>query len=475
LVCCTLAHPAEALPAFPGAEGFGAKARPHGTSSGRARARVIRVTTLKPSGPGSLQAACAARGPRIVVFAVSGVIRGNVTIRHSNLTIAGQTAPGAGITIEGRLHSEWQAVPNLEDVVIRFLRVRPRRVRTGGENHDCLQLTNIDRLILDHVSCSWGCDENVDLSGSRSVTVQWCSIEESDTVGHPKGQHNFGMILAGKGHNASIHHNLFAHHMRRAPLCGVEVLDCRNNVVYNVRRGVMWPSPRANLYRFGEGFRANVVGNYFKGGPDAPKTGDDLKFAAIDAGKTEELYAAGNVFAWLGGAGVVDPWKHPLKRGVFSQYPLRKGKPWPAPAVQTHAAAKAYELVLAHAGCLPRDCVGRRTIREVREGKGSWGRHEPAKGLMDGLTPRKAALDSDGDGMPDVWERAHGLNPDDAADAGKLVPAGASASDRHKGYTYVEFYINELADKLIADALRRASAKPQTTRGKGKPQPPGGP
>ena len=80
----------------------------------------------------------------------------------------------------------------------------------------------------------------MDLSGSRSVTVQWCAIEESDTVGHPKGQHNFGMILSGKGHNTSIHHNLFAHHMRRAPLCGVEVLDYRNNVVANYFKGASW-------------------------------------------------------------------------------------------------------------------------------------------------------------------------------------------------------------------------------------------
>ena len=208
------------------------------------------------------------------------------------------------------------------------------------------------------------------------------------------------------------------------------------------------------------------MGNYFKAGPDAPKRGQDLRFAAIDAGKKEELYAAGNFFSWVDGGKVVDPWKRPLGRGVFSQYPIRRDKPWPAPAVQTHTAQKAYELVLAHAGCLPRDCVGRRTIAEVREGKGSWGRHEPTKGLMDGLTPGKAPLDSDGDGMPDAWEWAHGLNPDDDADAWKLVPAGASPADRHRGYSHVEFYVNELADKLIADALRRASAKPQSAEDK---------
>jgi hypothetical protein len=249
-----------------------------------------------------------------------------------------------------------------------------------------------------------------------------------------------------KGRDATVHHNLFAHHLRRAPLSGLEILDHRNNVIYNMRRGIYWHPPRMNEQRPGKGFRANIVANYFKAGPDAPKTGDDLNHAAIDASPVEELFVRGNFFSWAGG--VVDEWTYPLKRGVFLTLPLRAPKAWPAPPVETHGAEDAYRLVMAKAGCLPRDVVSRRTIEEVRSGSGSWGRHDPPGGLMAGLTPGAAPPDSDGDGMPDVWERQRGLNPKDPADAAKIVPTGASPDDRHKGYTYIEFYINELADKL---------------------------
>ena len=153
IVLSMLAAPAGAgeakrAAAFPGAEGFGAAA------VGGRGGKVIKVTNLKADGPGSLQAACAAEGPRIVVFDVSGVIRGNVTIRHSNITIAGQTAPGAGITIEGMLKNVYRAKPPLHDVVVRFLRVRPRPLKRKGAGGDCVQLTYIDRLIVDHVNCS---------------------------------------------------------------------------------------------------------------------------------------------------------------------------------------------------------------------------------------------------------------------------------------------------------------------------------
>jgi pectate lyase len=429
------------LPAFPGAEGFGAK------SIGGRGGRVIKVTTLNPSGPGSLQAACEAEGPRIVVFEVSGVIHGDVAITHPRITIAGQTAPRAGITIVGMLKNPYRIKPNLHDVIIRHVRVRPPPAKEKWAGGDCLQLTGIDRLIIDHVSCSWGTDENIDVCSSRDLTIQWSAIEESDTVGHVKGQHNFGMIMGYAGKDATVHHNLFAHHMRRAPLCGLEVLDHRNNVIYNMRRGVYWHPAKMNRQRPDKGFRANIVGNYFQPGPDAPKTGEDLNYAAIDAKAVEELYAAGNFFAWAGG--VVDPWKSPVKQGIFSEYPMRFGKPWPAPQVETSSAEEAYRTVLAIAGCQPRDVVSRRTVHEVRTGTGSWGRHDPPGGLMDGLTAGKAPADSDNDGIPDDWERAHKLNPKDPADANKIVPAGISAGDRHAGYTYIEYYINELSDKLV--------------------------
>ena len=436
-------EPGVGLPAFPGAEGFGAKA------AGGRSGRVVKVTNLYPSGPGSLNEACQAEGPRIVVFEVSGAIPGDVLITHPRITIAGQTAPGVGITIAGRLMNPYRIKPNLHDVVIRHVRVRPPRNRSKNAAGDCIQLTDIDRLILDHVSVAWGSDENIDVCNSRDLTIQWSSIEESDTEGHVKGQHNFGLIMGYAGRDATVHHNLFAHHLRRAPLVGLELLDHRNNVIYNMRRGVYWHGPEMNRQRPGMGFRANIVANYFKPGPDAPRTGRDLNNASIDATAVEEIYAAGNYFPWAGG--VADPWEQPLRRGILAQYPHRIREPWPAPPVGTDSAEQAYEHVLRMAGSFPRDVVSKRTVEEVRAGKGSWGRHDPPGGLMEGLTPAPPPRDTDRDGMPDDWERMHELNLKDPSDANRTVPAGASPGNRHQGYTYVEFYLNELADQLVGD------------------------
>lgn len=446
---------AQDIPAFPGAEGFGA------SSIGGRGGRVIKVANRNSSGPGSLQAACAAEGPRMVVFEVGGVIPGDVTIRHSRITIAGQTAPG-GVTIEGMLRSRPPGEEKLHDVTVRHLRVRPEPVPEESATGDCVQLIHVDRLILDHVSCSWGSDENVDVTNSSNLTVQWCAIEESDTEGHPKGQHNFGMIMGYDGKNATVHHNLFAHHMRRAPLCGLEILDHRNNVVYNMRRGLYWHPARMNRQRPGEPFRANVIGNYFKAGPDAPKTGEDLEYGVIGGWSADqaEVYLHGNRFSWLSDVG--NPWEIPLDRGVLEKRPSRAEEPWPAPPVTTHSAKKAYRLVLAHGGCLPRDAVSRRTVEEVRRGTGSWGRHEPSGGLMQGLEPSPPPTDTDDDGLPDDWERNHGLDPRDADDANRTVPEGASSEDRHAGYTYIEFYVNERADRLVAEALHRHAGTPDS-------------
>jgi len=270
------------------------------------------------------------------------------------------------------------------------------------------------------------------------------------------------MIMGYAGRSASVHHNLFAHHKRRAPLCGLEVLDHRNNVIYDMRTGLYWHPARMNRARPGKGFRANVVANYFKPGPSAPKTGRDLAYPGIGATDDEEIHAAGNHFTWAPDA--ADPWKHPLKKGVFSVYPIRAAKPWPAPPVTTHTAGQAYRLVLAHAGCLPRDVVSKRTIDEVRTGQGSWGRHAPPAGLMAGLTAARPPADTDGDGIPDAWEAAHKLDPNDPADARGIVPKGASPNDRHAGYTWIEHYLNALADTLIRRELADDHSSPPAGR-----------
>ncbi len=427
----------EKVPAFPGAEGFGAAA------TGGRGGRVIKVTNLKTSGAGSLQAACQAKGPRIVVFDVSGVIRGHVTITEGGLTVAGQTAPGEGITIEGMLRTRYRIQPPVRNVVIRFIRSRPPRATRRWAGGDCLQITNTDSLIIDHVSCSWGSDENMDLCGSSNMTVQWCAIEESDTVGHTKGRHNYGMIIGyTPTGSVTIHHNLFAHHSKRAPLIGCDVVDHRNNVIYNYLLPFTMHPLSMNRRSVGGPFRVNLIANYFKDGPDVRRhvrgrTLDKLFYHRQNAA----LHAAGNVCTWLGG--VAESTSKPLA-----------GRPWPAPPVKTHGAKEAYEVVLARAGCLPRDAVSRRMVEEVRGGTGRWGRHEPAGGLKGPELPPSAPRDTDGDGMPDKWERAHKLDPEDPADASAVVPPGASKGDRHRGYTWIEFYVNELADKRVAQAIR---------------------
>jgi hypothetical protein len=458
------------LPAFPGAEGFGA------SSKGGRGGRVIKVTNLNAEGPGSFQAACAAKGPRIIVFDVSGVIRPrrgkypSIGIGEGRITIAGQTAPGAGITVLGMLRTsvDYRApdvgypLPGLEgcrlhDVTIRFLRIRPPTA--GGSGGDCLQFARVNRLIVDHVSCSGASDETVDINGCRNYTIQWCSIEASDTARGPNsdpwarrvgkgplwnpsgtGPHNFGMILGYGRRDASLHHTLFAHHNRRTPLCGMDILDHRNNVIYDVFVSLLWHPAYFNRLNPGKPFRANVVANYFKDGPSCPP-----KYPTVRC-RGARVYAEGNHFVggrFADGKGAVRP-------------AVPEPMPFPAPPVTTHTAEDAYKLVLAHAGCLPRDAIGKRNVEETRKATGSWGRYDPAGGMMAGLEPGKPPEDSDDDGMPDAWETAHDLDPKDPKDAGRIVPAGASKDDRHKGYTWIEFYINERADKLVAKAVADA-------------------
>lgn len=407
------------LPAFPGAEGFGAQ-----TPGGRG-GRVIKVTNLNADGPGSLQAACQVAGPRIVVFEVSGIIRGDVVITEPHITVAGQTAPGAGITIEGRLMTAYQREDPVHDVVVRFLRVR---ARPGlGNQGDCVQFSIVDNAILDHLSCAWAEDETVDLfSRARNVTVQWCMIEESSCTEERGGGHNYGLITGRSSHNISIHHNLFVHQRRRNPAVGSGPADFRNNVVYNFRDG--W-SHEGN---YGQpGF--NIVGNHYRRGPSDP---DIFPFCFEDE---IPYYLRDN---YIAGVGMIqDPWAEADKLYGLRYYAdkgVKQEQPTPVAPVTTHTPHEAYDLVLQQAGCFPRDVVSRRMIRDVRSGTGAWGRHEP-EDLLEGLTPGAPPLDADDDGMPDVWERAHGLDPgtDD------------SATLMGSGYTAVEEYLNERAQALV--------------------------
>jgi len=440
------------VPAFPGAEGHGA------LSIGGRGGRVIKVTTLSATGPGSLDEALRARGPRIVVFEVSGVIRGDFRITEPNITVAGQTAPGAGITIEGTLYTtDIPRAPNSGNIILRFLRIRvPPAPPHSANDLDAVRILGADRVIVDHISASWAVDEVTGSPHSTNVTFQWCTVEESATEGHVKGLHNYGMKGADYPYGF-IHHNLMAHHSRRNPSATAHVI---NNVVYDFRDGFVSDSkpPPPDLF-----YASNIIGNYYKEGPST-RPMRPMLFQ-----KHTAYYARDN---YIDGIGLIrDPWldaeKHEGLESVRDNGKrLSAPRPYPYFPVTIHDPERAYGLVLAQAGCLPRDRVSRRTVQEVRNGTGKWGRQAPAspsdEWYLEGLKPAQPLADDDSDGIPNTWELTRGLDPTNPDDAAEIVPRGASQNDRHAGFTWIEFYLNELADQLVAQAMNETGVSPDS-------------
>jgi hypothetical protein len=308
-------------------------------------------------------------------------------------------------------------------------------------------------IILDHLSLSWGNDEVIDLYHAHDVTVQWCTVEESDDQGHNKGPHNYGIISAAEDNGAvSVHHNLWAHHGRRVPCMAPyrenAAGDFCNNLIYNCRGGYTDD---------GHGGRArsgvNLHKNYYRHGPQTLQ-----RMYPFALSPQMDYYVKDNYFEDWGFQDHPRHWRYgAVPRWLqFNNNGRELEEPAPVPAIQMVDAREVYDLVLAKAGCWPRDRVTQRTIEEVANKTGSWGRNGPLEPtdewFLEGLAPGKAAADADNDGMPDAWETAHGLDPKDAADANKIVPAGASKADRHQGYTSIEFYLNELADQLVESA-----------------------
>jgi len=426
----------ERPPAFPGAEGFGRFA------VGGRGGDVYHVTDLNDDGPGSLRYGVKnAKGPRTIVFDLSGTIqlKSELRITQSNLTIAGQTAPGDGIT----LRDQTVSLKNCHDIIIRYIRLRlgDKNKKPGG--YDTLTTDDIAEVILDHVSLSWAIDGTHDLRRGKNVTVQWCVFSEAlnDSI-HEKGPHAMCASYRDLSGPLTLHHNLFTTCRDRHPTLGsakegdpLTVVDFRNNVIYN------W----SGATNFCDHF-VNAVNNYWRPGPEtkpqslpiAMKGGLPHAARGFMAGNvfeghddwTKNNYAALDFQRWLGPnsnykyAGTLADWKADAPD---------LGDNVPA----TQSAQDACEQVLARAGAsLQRDAVDARVINNVREHKGRLINSQDQVGGWPTLKTLPAPKDSDGDGMPDEWETAHGLNPNDPADNPK---------DRdNDGYTNLEEYINSL-------------------------------
>jgi pectate lyase len=414
--------------AFPGAEGHGRFA------VGGRGGEVYAVTNLNDAGPGSLRDAVS-RGNRTVIFRVSGTIdlRSDLTISQSNITLAGQTAPGDGIC----LRKYPLRIDGANDVVVRYLRVRP-----GDEEKkpvDGIEVRDARNVILDHCSVSWSLDEGINTwHGAKNVTVQWCLISEGLNRNIHYAPHAYGASWGGE--NCSYHHNLFAHCTARNPSVAGNAMhhtvnmDYRCSVVYN------WEHRTCD----GKPDSINVVNNYYKPGP-ATQPAVRRRIVRIDDTKPRYGFES---FWYIEGNAIegapeltADNWKGGVEfEGGTSEAANRRRMPFPFAPVTTQPAAEAYRLVLKNVGArLPKlDAHDTRILREVETGTATYG-----KGIIDTqgqvggwpeLKSAAAPADTDNDGMPDAWEQAQGLNPRNPADRNTL--AG--------GYTQLERYLNSL-------------------------------
>ena len=450
------------IPAFPGAEGHGRY-----VTGGRG-GRVIYVTNLNDdNSPGSLRYAINQSGARTILFQVSGTIqlRSNLTISNGDVTIAGQTAPGDGITIR-----DYTVRINADNVILRFLRFRMGD-ETNQEN-DAIWGRDRKDIIIDHCSISWGTDELASFYDNENFTMQWCILSESlrNSV-HNKGLHGYGGIWGGR--NASFHHNLLAHNDSRNPrFCGsrysnqpaLELVDFRNNTLYN------WGSNSAYA---AEGGRYNIVNNYYKAGPATTSNRSRILQPYADDGSNSQprgtfgtFYITGNLVT-ASAANTSNNWLGVSLHSSFGSYApgitlndIKSDVEFNPSEVTTHTAQTAYEKVLRYAGAsLKRDTIDKRILHDVSTGTATCtdGGNGSTNGLIDTqratggwpeLTATAAPADSDNDGMPDHWEEANRLDKFNAADALLTTIDGS--------YPNLEVYLNSLVEEIIRSSLEDA-------------------
>jgi pectate lyase len=440
LLCSVLlfaTHAAAQQPAFPTAEGSGRYA------TGGRGGDVYEVTNLNASGPGSIVDAVSA-GNRTIVFRVSGTITLGSTILtpKANTTIAGQTAPGDGICLKGRLKI------NASNIIVRHIRVR---ADAGAANAagDAVDISGGSDIIVDHVTASYSRDEGISCTEApNNVTVQWCMISEALTF----ESHSYGSLIRGDyGDRKTYHHNLYAHNHSRNPrpgnytVIGTDsvglLFDFRNNVVYN------WASSYAGYNDDLTMLSSyNIVGNAYISGSESGGT-----FAFREGCRVCNGYFADNS---MNGTVPADPWslvrfRDSLSAPEIAAYKSRSA-PVSMPPVTTTSPARAYTEVLAGAGAsMPkRDTIDRRIVNDVvnRTGHSIDSTVHQPEGAWPLLSTAPAPTDGDHDGMPDDWENAHGLNSSDPADRNAIGTGG---------YTQLEVYLNALAGEIVTGVDER--------------------
>jgi pectate lyase len=335
-------------------EGFGSGAR------GGLGGRRLTVTSLADSGPGTLRAAIEASGPRTVEFEVAGLVtlETPLVVHEPFLTLDGSNAPGDGVCVRGS-----EVSIRAHDVIVRYMRFRPGDI--SGKEVDALNVAgDAHDVVIDHVSASWGVDEDLSPSGAiHDVTVSWSIIAEGlDHSVHSKGAHGYGSLVRAIG-GVTLHHNLWAHNASRNPRLGDNygtppwpTFDVRNNVIYDyggIASGMT-----------GDHLSANYVGNYIRPGPSS-----DTKRGPIVLTDT----AAVNYFV----EGNVVDGRDELtadNRKLFDKpdHVTVAARAFSAPPVKTTSARDALRDVLAGAGATRprRDAVDARIVRDVEQRTG---------------------------------------------------------------------------------------------------------
>jgi predicted dehydrogenase/pectate lyase len=426
------------IPTFPGAEGFGSD-----TPGGRG-GKVLAVTNLSDSGPGSFREACIQEGPRIIIFTVGGYITldSDIDIKHPFCTIAGQTAAGGGICVRG-------AGLNIltHDVVVRYLRFRMGRIADDKIEHfrDCIDIVGKPssyNVVFDHCSISWGVSRNiVTWNDAHGITVQWSIISESlrDPGVREKAFGGKGFLVGDRTRRISIHHCLFAHNHQRNPRLKHGVYaDVVNNVIYNWDDGAAMLIGDFLRSKDAPAVQTNIINNWFQAGTNtSPET------PVINALTSAIIHVTGNVsnHKW---------YKKSLQQSLEEVTLL--DKPLSSIPVTLFSAKEAYERVLAEAGANypQRDAIDKRIVNEVREGTGHHIKHEKEVGGWCELAKGQQRKDSDGDGIPDLWEKQNKLNPND--------PSDAQADYDGDGYTNVEEWINGLTEHKPASRVSTETA-----------------
>jgi len=372
---------------------------------------------------GTLREAIEAKGPRYIIFAVSGDIelKSELVIKNPYVTIAGQTAPGEGIQIKN-----WGISVNTHDVILRYLRIRVgenkgpgETKRTMGEQTHGLDI-NAMNVIADHCEIAYANDQILNFYGNNkrlASTVQWSYIYGAPKKStHEKGNHSMSMAANGWGF-VSFHHNLIAHGERRNPRLDMLEFDYRNNILYNYK-GTGYGSSNDYL-------RLNYVGSIVKAGPDT-------KSLSGCAFGEETVYGQ-----WYGEDNIL-PDSPDFVLFKTDKLSIIKNPHRFAP-VNTHPAKEAYRLILQQGGATKpsRDIITLYISRTVEEGNGMipetpdlW----PNRGFG---TYKKASIETDSNknGIPDKWEISNGFDP------ASFNPIGREINPY---YDNIEMYINGL-------------------------------